>query len=228
MLEHVLPSLDFTFDSRVSVYHVPRKRCRCKFRWSTLTCRVIGCTAVLIPRWVITLTVSFAVCMPILHFLASSSGVAFECRSFVITLEIFHSSFHSWTSLQYVDAMLTADIKEVQNSLELYTLDILPSSISVSPYCSSCPLLLAELICRCCLVIPDVRDRIVRISMLSRLCRSGRRTSSVGFHTSLVMRITWQMFLLPLRWCARLEVYDCPRGIEGDENFVAIDAKFAT
>jgi hypothetical protein len=124
------------------------------------------------------------------HLRANSSRVIFECRSFEITLEILRSSFHLSISSRYVVAIFTADVRHSQNSLGSYTPNIFPSLTSVSPcrsvhtYASS---FVTDRICH--LVIPDISDRIVRISTFSQLCLSGRKTSSVGFHLSPVRSI---------------------------------------
>ena len=128
-------------------------------------------------------------------------------------------------SSRYAVAMLTADMRRSVKSLGLYTLEICPRFISISPLVSICdPFSLTALICL--LVIPDLRECTVLISIDSRLGLPGRKTSRFGFHSSLVRSMIGRcVLLLPFAWDSCLEIHNCPRGIEGDNAMIRVDAK---
>ena len=64
---HMLPCLDFIIMSKVSRYHVPVSLGQCKFKWSTCSHHIIGCTAVRMPFCVATSRVFFAISIPVLN-----------------------------------------------------------------------------------------------------------------------------------------------------------------
>jgi hypothetical protein len=80
-----------------------------------------------------------------------------------------------------------------------YTLEILPSSVLVSPYCLICTLASSFIEQICHLVVPNVRDLMVCNSMFLQLCLSGRKTSSIRFHVLPVSNNSGKCVLIPRR-----------------------------
>ena len=78
--------IEFVAAGIQSTYHIPLLYLRWRSNWSVLYLLLMGCTAIQILRWVVTLSIWFDLSNPIFSVRAKYSGVTTECLEFSTTL----------------------------------------------------------------------------------------------------------------------------------------------